>query len=461
MSSEQLVQRPLHPQRSSGSTKENDTNSHIATINLNRERFDNALTTLGGASPRKNTTPPESPMGPQDEQQDLLFQAVLDFNEPAKETPQERIGSTVRIDETPTSKAPALSPQAGQEATTLMPEEGMQLRLPQRPILRNSESIWPQRQIETQPHEDTNDKDDGVILNRVNKLLREMKSRHEVDSYHVEDFAGLFPVWPIVELAMSPTGQTKDERMTQFVKCIIRLFGEILIVDEKAAIAPIAISNNLAEDMITDKTNIPSNYMKLSKWVMLSGGSWVFNKKERGSNDIYARFCLRSRVPVEDMVTRISFEFSRMGGSKLYKKLNQAMETETPTMLLFVSNGTDPKSIMHDITQMLDTAFDSVDQEGMMPEEFEHKEIPKFTLKLNAPRLPSQTKGVHKAYNHAKEQGKKAYHCEVAKEDVPYFRFLTGRAHRLKLDVKYFGKFAKFTSTLENNAPLSDCTRLR
>ncbi len=85
------------------------------------------------------------------------------------------------------------------------------------------------------------------------------------------------------------------------------------------------------------------------------------------------------------MVTRISFKFLRMGGSKLYKKLNQAMKTETPTMLLFVSDGADPKSIMHDITQMLDTAFDSVDQEGMMPEEFEHKEIPKFTLKLNAP----------------------------------------------------------------------------
>ncbi len=184
-------------------------------------------------------------------------------------------------------------------------------------------------------------------------------------------------------------------------------------MDEKAAIAPIAISNDLVEDMITDKMNIPSNYTKLSKWVMLSGGSWVFNKKERGSNDIYARFRLRSRVPVEDMVTRISFEFSHMGGSKLYKKLNQAMETETPMMLLFVSNGTNPKSIMHDVTQMLDTAFDSVDQEGMMPEEFEHKEIQKFTLKMNAPQLPSQTKGVHKAYDHAKEQGKKAYHCKV------------------------------------------------
>jgi hypothetical protein len=52
-------------------------------------------------------------------------------------------------------------------------------------------------------------------------------------------------------------------------------------------------------------------------------------------------------------VTRILFEFLRMGGSKLYKKQNQAMETETPMMLLFVSNGTNPKSVMHDITQML------------------------------------------------------------------------------------------------------------
>ncbi len=342
MSSDQLVQRPLHPQRSSGSPKENNTNLHIVTINLSRDRFNNVLTTLGGASPSKNATPPELSTGPQDEQQDLLFQPALDFNEPANKTSQECIGSTVRIDETPTSKAPALSPQAGQEATTLMPEEGMQLRLPRCPILRNSELIRPQRQMETQPHKDTNDKDDGVILDRANKLLREMKSRHEVDSYHVEDFAGLFPVWPIVKLAMSPTGQTKDERMTQFVKCVMSLFGEILIVDKKAAIAPIAILNDLAEDMITDKTNIPFNYMKLSKWVMLSGGSWVFNKKERGSNDIYARFRLRSRVLVEDMVTRISFQFLHMGGSKLYKKLNQAMETETPTMLLFVSNGTDP-----------------------------------------------------------------------------------------------------------------------
>jgi hypothetical protein len=71
--------------------------------------------------------------------------------------------------------------------------------------------------------------------------------------------------------------------------------------------------------MITDKASIPTNFMKLSKRVMLSGGSWVFNKKDKGGSDVYARFCLKSTVPVEDMVTRISFEFLHMGGSKIYR----------------------------------------------------------------------------------------------------------------------------------------------
>jgi hypothetical protein len=440
---------------------ESDTNLHIASINLNRDRFDNALTVLGGTSPSKNITPPESPTDPLDDPADLLPPPMQGYNALADDEHHERSRSTVRINDTPTSESPIASPQAEHERPLSRSGKDGETEAVWQPILRNSKTVQPPQQEERQRHTSTNKQGDSVVHDRANKLLKEVKSGHEAYCYHVEDFAGLFPVWPIIELAMTPTGQTMDERMTQFVRCVTNLFGEILIVDEKAAIAPIAISNDLQEDMITDKATIPNNFTKLGKWVMLSGGSWVFNKKDKGSNDVYARFRLKLTVPVEDMVTRISFEFSCMGGSKLYKKQNQAMETETPMMLLFVSNGTDPKSITNDITQMLETAFDSVDQEGMMPEEFEHKEIPSFTLKLNAPRLPSQTKETHKAYDHFKEQGKKAYHCEVAKEDVPYFRFLAGHAHRLKLENKYLGKFAKFTGTLENNPPLSNCTQLR
>jgi hypothetical protein len=339
------------------------------------------------------------------------------YDGPANKELQDHGRSTVRINKTPTSKPSNAPPQVEHESPPPQPQEEIQPGPPPQLILWNNEMTQPPQQEEWQPHKATNEHKDSIIHDKANKLLKVVKSGHEVHSFYLKDFAGLFSVWPIIELAISPTGQSKDERMTQFVKCVTSLFGEILIVDKRAAIAPIAISNDCQEDMILDKASIPTNFTKLGKWVMLSGGSWVFNKKDKGSNDVYVRFCLKSTVPVEDMVTRISFEFLRMGGSKIYKKQNQAMETETPMMLLFVSNGTDPKSI----TQMLDTAFDNVDQEGMMPEVFEHMEIPKFTLKLNAPHLPSQTKESHKVYDHLKEQGKKAFHCKVAKESVPYF----------------------------------------
>ncbi len=212
-------------------------------------------------------------------------------------------------------------------------------------------------------------------------------------------------------------------------------------------IAPIDINDDDDKHFIKTKTDIPSNFTKLGKHIMISGGSWVFNKKEKGNNDVYGRFRLKSRIPTEDMINRVSFQFSRVGGKNLYKKQHQAMETEMPLMLLFVCNGTDHDSTLSDTRQMLDLAYDDIEINGMMPEEFENKDIPEFSLRVNVPRMPSDGKKTdNKAFDHYKNQGKKAFHFEVAKEDVAYFKYLSGHAHRLRLDNKHFGKFAKFTS---------------
>jgi hypothetical protein len=131
-------------------------------------------------------------------------------------------------------------------------------------------------------------------------------------------------------------------------------------------------------------------------------------------------------------------------------------------MLLFVCNRTNQGSILSDTRQMLDLVYKDIEQNGMMPEEYENKDIPYFNLRLNVPCLPADTRQIaNKSYDHHKEQGKKAYHFKVAKEEVQYFKYLSGHAHRLRLDNKFFGKFAKFTATLGNNAPMSDCISLR
>jgi hypothetical protein len=301
------------------------------------------------------------------------------------------------------------------------------------------------------------------ILDKEQKLYRVYTDDGlKETAYHVVDFAGFYPIWPIVEFSMVPTGASKDERMVSFTKCVSALLGEMLYVDDTAMIAPIDTTDDNDKHFIKTMTDIPPNFTKLGKHIMISGGSWVFNKKEKGNNDVYGRFRLKSQIPTEDMINRVSFEFSRVGGKNLYKKQHQAMETETPLMLLFVSNGTDHGSILSDTRQMLDLAYDDIEINGMMPEEFENKDIPEFSLRVNVPRMPSDGKKTdNKAFDHYKNQGKKAFHFEVAKEDVAYFKYLSGHAHRLRLDNKHFGKFAKFTATLSNNAPMSDCVSLR
>jgi hypothetical protein len=133
--------------------------------------------------------------------------------------------------------------------------------------------------------------------------------------YHVINFAGLYPVWPIVKFSMSPTGNTKDKRMSLFMKCVIALLGKMLYVNNKATIAPIAITDNDGANHISNKANLPTNFTKLGKHIMISRGSWVFNKKERGNNNVYAHFRLKSQIPTKEIIMKKS----SIGGNRILR----------------------------------------------------------------------------------------------------------------------------------------------
>jgi hypothetical protein len=57
----------------------------------------------------------------------------------------------------------------------------------------------------------------NYVIDRPNKLYIVYNETGQETRFHVEDFVGLFPSWPIIELSITPTGSTKDERMTNFV----------------------------------------------------------------------------------------------------------------------------------------------------------------------------------------------------------------------------------------------------
>jgi hypothetical protein len=249
--------------------------------------------------------------------------------------------------------------------------------------------------------------------------------------------------------------------MNSFTKNVTAFLQEILYINDTVKIATILITNNESH-YISSKMDLPTNFTNLCQYAMISGSSWVFNKKDKGGNDAYARFWLKSQVNTEEIVNQVLFEFSCLDRKTLYKKQHQTVKTETPLMLLFVCNGTDQASITADAKQMLDTALDNIEQNGMLPEEFENKDIPYITHSLKVLRLPAKMRLLNnKGCNHYKEHGKKAFHFKVAKEVVKYFKYLSAQMHRMNLDVKHFGNFAKFMRALGNNTPLSDCTHLR
>ncbi len=149
-------------------------------------------------------------------------------------------------------------------------------------------------------------------------------------TYHIMDFTGFYPVWLIVEILMAPTGALKDKRMALFIRCVTALLDEMLYVDDTAMIAPINITDDEVAHFIESKTDIPSNFTKLGKHIMISNGSWVFNKKEKGSNDIYGPFRLKSQIPTEDIITRVLFKFSRVGGKTSLKSSTKRWRQKHP-----------------------------------------------------------------------------------------------------------------------------------
>jgi hypothetical protein len=464
------------------SPKTSNVNNHLAEINRPITHLNNVLEAL---QPSRNSTP-NDPNNNLDAPCDLTLQTDksgrmttlnsptgVDVQDRALQAPANNVSPQASNVTDTRSTPPSRSVRINMTAITASSPEGISQGMANSPkgvsrgrqliLMSSSTSVLATNEPEKYDASLPTKGHTSKIYDQDQKLYRVFsEDGMKKTAYHVTDFAGFYPIWPIVEFSMAPTGAMKDKQMTLFIKCVTALLGEMLYVDKTAMIAPIDITDYDATSFIKTKVDLPANFTKLGKHIMISGGSWVFDKKEKGNNDIYGRFRLKSQIPTEDIINPVSFEFSWVGGKNIFKKQHRAMETEMPLMLLFVCNGTDHSSILSDTRQMLDLAYDDIKQNGMLPEEYENKDIPEFSLRFNVPRLPADTKkSNNRAYDHYREQGKKAFHFEVAKEEVPYFKYLSGHAHQMQLDNKFFGKFAKFAATLGNNAPMSNCVSLR
>jgi hypothetical protein len=270
-----------------------DINTILADINISNSRFQTVLTVIGHAAERNgktedNPAPPED-NNPVDKEADKASPPSNQVSPPTSLNLNPTDNAMVRINKTPDSDPPMSNPSM----TTTLQSILCSATLAETTDQTTTEAM------EFQPVDNPSR---TTILDRHCKLLINLGEEGHNKNFHVEDFVGLYPARPIVEVAILPTGNAKEERMNMFVKCITSLFGEILCIKDAAAIAPLEITNDNKENYITGKAKLPSNFTKLGKWIMISGGSWVFNKKEKGSSNVYAQFFLKSQVPTEEII---------------------------------------------------------------------------------------------------------------------------------------------------------------
>jgi hypothetical protein len=299
--------------RLSKSPRTTSVNPLIAELNQTRSRFDNVLETL-----RSPTTHTMNNLKDAPEEEDP-GNMNLPTDKANRISPNQESLSSINLqtpnigDDTPPQAKVRISEATESVVTDHSPTEpnaSPRRKAPTaQPATRQSILQSASYGVRQSPNSSLSDEDDcknepqvKEIHDRSNNLFKEYSNDGmKTASYHVTDFAGLYPVWPIIEFLMAPTGNAKDDRMNSFIKCVSALFGKILYIDDTAMIAPISITAE-ADTYIKSKSDLPTNFTKLRQYIMISGGSWVFNKKAKGSNNVYARFKLKSQVETDKIV---------------------------------------------------------------------------------------------------------------------------------------------------------------
>jgi hypothetical protein len=106
---------------------------------------------------------------------------------------------TIRICETTESNPPTNTPPAATTATRSI-------------ILRGTPPAEMTKRPLTEPadYHANDEPQDKMILDKQRKLLIYLGEDGQKKAFHVEDFVGLYPAWPIVEVAIAPTGNAKE-----------------------------------------------------------------------------------------------------------------------------------------------------------------------------------------------------------------------------------------------------------
>jgi len=270
---------------------------------------------------------------------------------------------------------------------------------------------------------------------------------------------------------------TQDDPFQEFIGTLQHLLKNGQLVDPKFAFCP--VHQDSKDKKIFDHSGIPINMTMLGAHIRITrNGRNPFTKQKqwgkpagKGKEEVkdpvvYFTMAIATDIEPSEVISRISHEWSRLGGTRLQVKELQSFDSETiPALfnILTVNSKDTLKSELHQILAETQDRVQAVDcMEFLWPSGalVGDDPIPPFELRLQVPKLPGQDVSHFNKLPWMAQQNRKVFHLECDRQVCTDMKRLIQFAKEFKLVRKMWGRHAHISETVEKTSPQSDIKRL-
>ncbi len=223
------------------------------------------------------------------------------------------------------------------------------------------------------------------------------------------------------------------------------------MVDEHFVINPVKEGGR--EKDWSDPTILPTSMTALGAYLVISGQR-VFekttsttNKKDSRPSAVYFSFAVSSDIPPDEIVARISVDWSMLGGTRLSVKTLCFFDTCTPIAIYFLWNEAQPATLLEELKVILNSVS-PLEPGGLS------QQLPPMTLRKQIPRIPGQATENFKHLSQQAQMARRAWHIEV---EARHAQSLIDLVARIKKETNmisemwgrqvHFTKVADFSTT--------------
>ena len=162
--------------------------------------------------------------------------------------------------------------------------------------------------------------------------------------------------------------------------------------------------------------------------------------------EVWTQLCISCDEDPEELLSRCSFEWKKIGGNRLQVKEIAAFATRSAATFYYVRSDANLGGMKHETTRLLLEAREKGTEkvQGFYP-----RTLPDFALKTATPRIEGQDTQTFKGWPTRKQNWRKTVHIDVRAEDVAYIHELVNIAKDYGIVGKYFGSAAKAAIVVE------------